>query len=222
MSWTIPNLLSLLRIVLVAPFLLALLRGEPMTALAIIVAAGVSDALDGFIARFFHQQSQLGAYLDPIADKLLLTSAYVALALPGIHPGMRVPAWITLLVLARDVLIVGGADALPGDRRAPLPAQPGQQADHRLPGRGSDPGAALRPLAAPGADLPAGALRRRRAHRRLRARLRRAHPPPARGEAAHPLTRLPKPGRWGRVGRAPACEPTPRPTRPRGVVLVTS
>ncbi len=122
MSWTIPNLLSLLRIVLVAPFLLALLRGEPMTALAIIVAAGVSDALDGFIARFFHQQSQLGAYLDPIADKLLLTSGYVALALPGIHPGMRVPAWITLLVLARDVLIVAAALTLYlaiGERRFP-------------------------------------------------------------------------------------------------------
>ena len=109
MRWTVPNLLSLLRIALVAPFLLALLRGEPRTALAVIVVAGVSDALDGFIARFFHQQSQLGAYLDPIADKLLLTSAYVALALPGIHPGMRVPVWVTVLVLARDVLIVAAA-----------------------------------------------------------------------------------------------------------------
>jgi cardiolipin synthase len=109
MRWTVPNLLSLLRIALVAPFLLALLRGEPKTALAIIVVAGVSDALDGFIARFFHQQSQLGAYLDPVADKLLLTSAYVALALPGIHPGMRVPVWVTVLVLARDVLIVAAA-----------------------------------------------------------------------------------------------------------------
>ena len=109
MSWTIPNLLSLLRIGLVLPFLIALLRGEPRTALAIIVVAGISDALDGFIARFLHQQSQLGAYLDPIADKLLLTSAYVALAIPGLHAGMRVPVWVTALVLARDVLILSAA-----------------------------------------------------------------------------------------------------------------
>jgi|HubBroStandDraft_3_1064219.scaffolds.fasta_scaffold01620_4 cardiolipin synthase len=122
MSWTIPNLLSLLRIALVVPFLVALLHGEPRTALAIIVAAGISDALDGFIARFFHQQSRLGAYLDPVADKLLLTSGYVALALPGLHSGMRVPLWVTVLVLARDVLILAAALALYlvlGERRFP-------------------------------------------------------------------------------------------------------
>jgi cardiolipin synthase len=112
MSWTIPNLLSLLRIGLVVPFLVALARGEPRMALAVVLVAGISDILDGIVARFFHQQSALGAYLDPLADKLLLTSAYVALAMPGLHAGLRVPVWVTVLVLARDVLLVMAAAAL--------------------------------------------------------------------------------------------------------------
>jgi cardiolipin synthase len=69
----------------------------------------VTDALDGFIARFWHQQSPLGAYLDPIADKLLLTTAYVMLSIPGLNHGTRIPPWITILVIARDVLMVSVA-----------------------------------------------------------------------------------------------------------------
>lgn len=107
MSFTIPNLMSLLRMALVPPFIIALLNGQMKRALLIVVVAGVSDALDGFIARFFHQQSLLGSYLDPLADKLLVTAAYVTLAIPGLRPGgFLIPAWVTILVIARDVLLV--------------------------------------------------------------------------------------------------------------------
>ena len=106
MSLTVPNLLSILRMGLVPVFIIAVVEGRPAVALAIFLIAGVTDALDGLIARFFHQQSRLGAYLDPVADKLLLVSAYAALALPGVAPGMRIPAWVAVLVIARDVGIV--------------------------------------------------------------------------------------------------------------------
>ncbi len=108
MSFTIPNLLSLLRMALVVPFIIALLNGQVKRALLVVVVAGISDVLDGFIARFFHQQSLLGTYLDPLADKLLVTAAYVILALPGLrHAGaFQIPSWVTVVVIARDVLLV--------------------------------------------------------------------------------------------------------------------
>jgi cardiolipin synthase (CMP-forming) len=109
MSLTIPNLLSLLRMGLVPFFIISVIDGEPRRALALFLVAGVTDALDGAIARFWNQQSLLGAYLDPIADKLLLTSAYVALAVPSLNPGAQIPVWVTVLVIARDVLIVAVA-----------------------------------------------------------------------------------------------------------------
>ncbi|HEV8631553.1 MAG TPA: CDP-alcohol phosphatidyltransferase family protein [Thermoanaerobaculia bacterium] len=103
---TIPNLLSLLRMGLTPLFVISVLNGQPAVALAVFVMAGVTDALDGFIARTYGQQSKLGAYLDPIADKLLLMSAYVALAIPGLHRGAPIPVWVTVLVIARDLIIV--------------------------------------------------------------------------------------------------------------------
>ena len=78
----------------------------PTQALWIFAIAGVTDALDGFIARFWHQQSALGAYLDPLADKLLLVTAYVMLAIPNLRTGLVIPAWVTALVITRDVVIV--------------------------------------------------------------------------------------------------------------------
>jgi cardiolipin synthase len=108
----VPNLISLSRIILVAPFLWALQRGNLVWALVVVLVAGLTDALDGFIARVTHQQSALGAYLDPIADKLLLVSAYVALAVPGFHPGLKMPFWVAVLVLSRDVLILSSAVGL--------------------------------------------------------------------------------------------------------------
>ena len=107
MTFTVPNLLTLLRMGLVPLFIIAVVNGDSTKALLIFVAAGVTDALDGFIARFWKsQQSPLGGYLDPIADKLLLTSAYVVLAIPSLTHGAPIPLWVTILVIFRDVLLV--------------------------------------------------------------------------------------------------------------------
>jgi cardiolipin synthase (CMP-forming) len=103
---TIPNLLSLFRMGLVPLFIIALVGEQPVRALVIFLVAGVTDGLDGFIARFYGQQSHLGSYLDPIADKLLLTSAYVMLAITPQTGGLAIPVWVSILVIARDVLIV--------------------------------------------------------------------------------------------------------------------
>jgi cardiolipin synthase len=103
---TIPNLLSIFRMGLVPLFIIALVGDHPVRALAIFLLAGITDGLDGFIARFYRQQSHLGSYLDPIADKLLLTSAYVMLAIPPAAGGLAIPVWVSILVIARDVLIV--------------------------------------------------------------------------------------------------------------------
>jgi cardiolipin synthase len=105
-KFTIPNLLSVLRMGLVPLFIIAVLDGQPLKALILFLVAGVTDALDGFIARFANQQSLLGTYLDPIADKILLTSAYIALTIPSLNHGAEIPVWITVLVIARDVLLV--------------------------------------------------------------------------------------------------------------------
>jgi cardiolipin synthase len=106
MTFTIPNLLCILRMGLVPFFIISVIDGQPRRALLVFVIAGVTDALDGAIARIYHQQSLLGAYLDPIADKILLTSAYVILSIPGLHHGTPIPVWVTVIVIARDVLLV--------------------------------------------------------------------------------------------------------------------
>jgi cardiolipin synthase len=103
---TVPNLLSLLRMGLTPLFIISVVNAQPVAALSIFAIAGITDALDGYIARTYGQQSRLGAYLDPIADKLLLMSAYVVLAIPGLHHGAPIPVWVTVLVLARDLLIL--------------------------------------------------------------------------------------------------------------------
>ncbi len=106
MNFTIPNLLSLLRMGLIPLFIISVLDGRPKEAVLIFLVAGLTDALDGLIARFWSQQTVLGAYLDPMADKLLLVSAYATLAVPGVYPGVPIPVWVTVLVITRDVLIV--------------------------------------------------------------------------------------------------------------------
>lgn len=111
-AFSVPNLLSLLRMGLVPLFVIAITRGAAFEALMIFVAAGVTDAFDGFIARFWNQRTALGAYLDPAADKLLLTSAYVTLTLQSVNPLLPIPLWVTILVLARDVSIVVAAFSL--------------------------------------------------------------------------------------------------------------
>lgn len=106
---TIPNLLSLGRMVLVPLFVVSILAGRVDHALWVFAIAGISDALDGFIARVWRQQSVLGLYLDPAADKLLLVSAYVVLAIPNLHAGFTIPAWVSALVVTRDIVIVAVA-----------------------------------------------------------------------------------------------------------------
>ena len=123
MKFTIPNFLSVLRMGLVPLFIIAVIDGDSRKALLIFVVAGVTDALDGLIARLANQHSLLGAYLDPIADKLLLTSAYIALSIPQLNHGAPIPLWVTVLVIARDLLIVVMALIMylaAGVRRFPL------------------------------------------------------------------------------------------------------
>jgi len=100
---TIPNLITLLRFLLVPGVIFALLTGEVEWAFAGFVFAAVSDGVDGFIARQFNQRSELGAYLDPMADKLLLVSVFVVLGYMG-----NLPLWLVVAAVSRDGLIVGG------------------------------------------------------------------------------------------------------------------
>ncbi|WP_309084840.1 CDP-alcohol phosphatidyltransferase family protein [Chelativorans sp.] len=100
---TIPNLITLLRFVLVPAVVFALLAGEVEWAFAGFAFAAISDGVDGFIARQFNQRSELGAYLDPMADKLLLVSVFVVLGYMG-----HLPLWLVVAAVSRDGLIVGG------------------------------------------------------------------------------------------------------------------
>ncbi len=103
--FTIPNGITLLRIALTPFFVLATLSANHTLALALFVVAGLSDAVDGLLARLLRMRSLIGSYLDPIADKLLLVSAFVALTVP--EPGaVRIPLWLTVMALSRDILIV--------------------------------------------------------------------------------------------------------------------
>lgn len=105
LSW-IPNAISLLRIALVVPILMLILRDEYAWALTLFLVAGFSDGLDGYLATRFDWQTRLGGLLDPVADKLLVAGMFITLAWVG-----RVPAWLATLVILRDVVIFGGAVA---------------------------------------------------------------------------------------------------------------
>lgn len=99
---SIPNIITLLRIFLVPAVVWAIASGEPLFAFWLFLAAGISDALDGFIAKRFHMQTELGSYLDPVADKALLVSIYVTLAVVGL-----IPRWVAIAVVSRDFMIIG-------------------------------------------------------------------------------------------------------------------
>jgi cardiolipin synthase len=99
----LPNILTISRIFLVPVLIIVLINEMALQALFIFIYAGVSDALDGFIARYFNQKTMLGAYLDPLADKLLITSSYITLAILA-----KIPGWICVIVISRDVLILSG------------------------------------------------------------------------------------------------------------------
>ncbi|MGB3536854.1 MAG: CDP-alcohol phosphatidyltransferase family protein [Mesorhizobium sp.] len=98
---TIPNMITILRLVLVPGVVLAMLQARWEWAFTGFVVAGISDGVDGFIARHFNQRSRLGAYLDPMADKLLLVSVFVVLGIAG-----ELPLWLVIAAVSRDALIV--------------------------------------------------------------------------------------------------------------------
>ena len=97
----IPNIITLGRIILVPVIVWAIASNQMEVAFAVFVVAGVSDAIDGFLAKRFNMESELGALLDPLADKALLVSIFVALGIWG-----AVPRWIVILVVSRDIMIV--------------------------------------------------------------------------------------------------------------------
>ena len=103
----LPNLLSLLRIFMVAPFLIAVIYQGYALALVIFVTAGITDALDGYLARRLDQKSVLGTFLDPLGDKLLGTVAFIALSVQGL-----LPAWLAVIVVAKDLYVALGAGIL--------------------------------------------------------------------------------------------------------------
>ncbi|NVM25702.1 MAG: CDP-diacylglycerol--glycerol-3-phosphate 3-phosphatidyltransferase [Desulfobacterales bacterium] len=100
---TIPNLITILRIILVPIFIIYIINDRTLGALIIFIIASISDVLDGFIAKIFHQKSNLGAHLDPLADKILLMTAYVTLAVLKM-----IPSWLAVLTISRDVIILLG------------------------------------------------------------------------------------------------------------------
>lgn len=103
---TLANQLTLGRLLLVPVLVILVIYGYSGWALVAFVVAGITDGLDGIIARRSGQQTSLGAWLDPMADKLLLVSTFVVLTLPGIDLANRLPIWLTVLVISRDVIIV--------------------------------------------------------------------------------------------------------------------
>lgn len=119
---TIPNILTFMRMGLIPVFVSLVYYGYSKWALAVFLIAGISDGIDGFLARKFKQESELGTIIDPIADKLLMTTAFIILTLPNVLPPVRhlpIPFWVTASVIGRDVLILtvaGGINIMTGFR----------------------------------------------------------------------------------------------------------
>lgn len=103
---TAANQLTILRMLLIPAFVIFLLYGYSGWALLTMVAAGITDGLDGLIARRTGQKTTLGAWLDPMADKLLLVTTFIMLTIPGLGFANRLPLWLTVLVISRDIAIV--------------------------------------------------------------------------------------------------------------------
>lgn len=104
---TVPNLITAIRIILAPVFIIYLINDDFILALIVFVICGLSDGIDGLMARIFNQKSTLGTYLDPIADKIVLVSAFIALSVRGF-----LPPWLTVMVIARDTLILLGVFVL--------------------------------------------------------------------------------------------------------------
>jgi cardiolipin synthase len=104
--WTLPNFLTFARLAALPFLVMAILSGRAWAALVIFLAAAITDIVDGYIARTFAMGSPLGAWLDPIADKLFLVSSFVVLALPGTPTVVRIPIWLLVITIFRDVFIL--------------------------------------------------------------------------------------------------------------------
>jgi len=114
---TVPNLLTVFRMVLIPVFASLLFYQRFVWALAIFVVAGITDGLDGLLARRFDQRSQLGTILDPIADKMMMVTSFVVLSMRSIFPQpvpshLPIPFWVTIAVISRDVFILVGAASI--------------------------------------------------------------------------------------------------------------
>ncbi|CAN5406479.1 CDP-alcohol phosphatidyltransferase family protein [soil metagenome] len=112
---TIPNLLTFMRMALIPVFASLLYYGYSGWALVVFIVAGLSDGIDGFLARRLNQESELGTIIDPIADKLLMTTAFIILTMPNVMQPLRhlpIPFWVTAAVIGRDVLIITIAGAI--------------------------------------------------------------------------------------------------------------
>ncbi len=102
-NWTVPNLLTIIRIFITPAFVLAFFGEDYFLALILFIAAGITDGLDGFLARILQQRSRLGAMIDPLADKFLLLTTFVCLGIQG-----WIPFWLIVIVISRDIIIIGG------------------------------------------------------------------------------------------------------------------
>ena len=107
--FTVANLLTILRLVLIPVFVTAIFYNRFLIALAVFFTAALTDGLDGLVARAFNQKTPLGEILDPMADKLLLVTAFIVLTLPGYTILPPLPFWLTATVISRDLFIVLGA-----------------------------------------------------------------------------------------------------------------
>jgi len=99
----LPNILTLIRVLLIPVFVILIINKSFGWAVVTFAVAGITDGIDGMVARITHRRTELGAYLDPIADKLLLSSAYITLAIIEV-----LPSWLTVIVITRDVIILIG------------------------------------------------------------------------------------------------------------------
>lgn len=102
----IPNTLTFIRLILIIPFLVYLYHKDYVSAFYVFIVAGFTDGIDGWLARYFHWQSALGSFIDPLADKLLVASSFISLSLIG-----ALPWWLVILVFARDLTISLGVIA---------------------------------------------------------------------------------------------------------------
>jgi cardiolipin synthase (CMP-forming) len=114
---TVPNLITIFRMVLIPVFASLLFYQRFVLALVVFVIAGVTDGLDGLLARRFDQRSQLGTILDPIADKMMMVTSFVVLSMRSVFPQpvpshLPIPFWVTIAVISRDVFILVGAAAI--------------------------------------------------------------------------------------------------------------